>query len=247
MAKPVSNSLIAMVTKEAGDNLLSYLKGLGKGVVSNRLKAMVASAEYVGTQWTKKKGESVLRALGAFDIKSEKQAKNYVNAGRVIIVSQMTEDQACKVGLSRIMRFATKLLEDEACATHKTIEVACREYEATIEKKKKEKEDALATAKAAKKQASVEDMKEFLEEAFDEEEGVTETRVWAHVTIHFDFLKAGTELKTVCGDNAHEGLTKLIALVKKEAKSMAEAERKAESEEKKNLESKAKKVASGKK
>lgn len=216
-----TNSIIAEVTKAVGSgSVLDYLKGLGKGVVSNRLKAMVAAASYVGAEWTKKKGDAVLKALSAFDISSERQAKNYVNAGRVIIKAEMDEQQALKIGLSKLMSFGAKLLDDEATDTVSMVTTAIAEYEGV----KAAKAEEIATKKkadaAAKKQETL-DSNEMLNEEFDEEEGLTDTRVWAHVTVWADSVGIGAELRGICGDNAVTGLKKLAKLVKDTAAAMA--------------------------
>lgn len=225
--KMKQNSLIAMVTTEIGSgSALDYLKTLGKGVVSNRLKAMVAAASYVGAEWTKKKGEAVLKALSAFDISSERQAKNYVNAGRVIIKAQMTEQEAMKVGLSRLMNFGAKLLDEEATTNTATVEATIREYEGVKQQKAEEAAEKKKADAAAKKQETLAS-NEMLNEEFDEEEGLTDTRIWAHVTVWADSAGIGAELRTVCGDNAVTGLKKLAHLIKDaaEAHTKAEAEK----------------------
>ena len=216
-----TNSIIAEVTKAVGTgSVLDYLKGLGKGVVSNRLKAMVAAASYVGSEWTKKKGDAVLKALSAFDISSERQAKNYVNAGRVIIKAEMDEQQALKIGLSRLMSFGAKLLDDEATDSVAMVTTSIAEYEGV----KAAKAEEIATKKkadaAAKKQETL-DSNEMLNEEFDEEEGLTDTRVWAHVTVWADSVGIGAELRSICGDNAVTGLKKLAKLVKETAEALA--------------------------
>ena len=223
--KMKSGSLIAVVTHEIGSgSALDYLKTLGKGVLSNRLKAMVAAASYVGAEWTKKKGEAVLKALSAFDINSERQAKNYVNAGRVIIKAQMTEQESLKVGLSRLMSFGAKLLDDEATTNTATVESSIREYEGARQQKKEEAEAKKKEEAAAKKQATLAE-NELLNEEFDEDEGLTDTRVWAHITVWADAIGVGTELRAICGENAVSGLKKLASMIKAAAEAKAEAEK----------------------
>ncbi len=222
--KMKANSLIAVVTHEIGSSsALDYLKTLGKGVTSNRLKAMVAAASYVGAEWTKKKGEAVLKALSAFDINSERQAKNYVNAGRVIIKAQMTEQEALKVGLSRLMSFGAKLLDDEATSNTATVEQSIREYEGAKAQKAEEAAAKKKEEAAAKKQATLAD-NELLNEEFDEEERRTDTRVWSHLTVWADGIGIGTELRAICGDNAVSGLKKLSSVIKAAAEAKAAAE-----------------------
>ena len=242
-----TNSIIAEVTKAVGTgSVLDYLKGLGKGVVSNRLKAMVAAASYVGSEWTKKKGDAVLKALSAFDISSERQAKNYVNAGRVIIKAEMDEQQALKIGLSRLMSFGAKLLDDEATDTVAMVTTAIAEYEGV----KAAKAEEIATKKkadaAAKKQETL-DSNEMLNEEFDEEEGLTDTRVWAHVTVWADSVGIGAELRAVCGDNAVTGLKKLANVVKNVAAELAETEAKKTSDKATGTDGKAAKAPKSKK
>jgi hypothetical protein len=242
-----TNSLIAMVTSEIGSgSALDYLKGLGKGVVSNRLKAMVAAASYVGSEWTKKKGESVLKALSAFDINSERQAKNYVNSGRVIIKAQMTEQEALKIGLSRLMTFGAKLLDDEVTESTSQVETAIREYEGVKATKAAEIAEKKKADAAAKKQETL-DSNEMLNEEFDEEEGLTDTRVWAHVTVWADSVGIGGELRQVCGDNAVTGLKKLATVIKNVARELAEETAKTESAKATGTEGKATKAPKSKK
>jgi hypothetical protein len=224
--KMKTGSLIAVVTHEIGSgSALDYLKTLGKGVVSNRLKAMVAAASYVGAEWTKKKGEAVLKALSAFDISSERQAKNYVNAGRVIIKAQMSEQEALKVGLSRLMSFGAKLLDDEATTNTATVEQTIREYEGVKQQKAEEAAAKKKEEAAARKQATLAD-NELLNEQFDEDEGLTDTRVWAHVTVWADSVGIGAELRAICGENAVSGLKKLATLIKTTAEAKAVADEK---------------------
>lgn len=242
-----TNSIIAEVTKAVGTgSVLDYLKGLGKGVVSNRLKAMVAAASYVGSEWTKKKGDAVLKALSAFDISSERQAKNYVNAGRVIIKAEMDEQQALKIGLSRLMSFGAKLLDDEATDTVAMVTTAIAEYEGVKAAKAEEIATAKKAAAAAKKQETL-DSNEMLNEQFDEEEGLTDTRVWAHVTVWADSVGIGAELRAICGDNAVTGLKKLAKLVKDTATALAITAAETESEKATGTHGKAAKAPKSKK
>jgi hypothetical protein len=247
MADMKKTSIIAQVTNEIGTgSALDYLKSLGKGVVSNRLKAMVAAASYVGSEWTKKKGEAVMKALSAFDINSERQAKNYVNAGRVIIKSQMSEQEALKVGLSRLMTYGAKLLDEEVTDSTTQVETAIREYEGVKAAKAAEAETAKKAAAAQKKQETL-DSNEMLNEEFDEEEGLTDTRVWAHITVWADSVGIGAELRNVCGDNAVTGLKKLSTVIKNIAAELAEKEAKETSEKATGTDGKAAKTTKSKK
>lgn len=223
MKTTTNTSLIAIVDNEIhGSSPLEYLKSLGKGVVSNKLKAMVASALYVGPEKTKKKLESVLKALSAFDIKSERQAMNYVLAGKVIIKSEATEEQVMKIGLSRIMTFAGRLLDEENVGDSKQVEATIKEYEVKKAEKQAKAAEEAKTAKAEAKQAAL-NAEELLNEEFDEEEGLTATRVWAHLTVWADAEGFANELEQVLGTNAVTGLNKFKAMIKHTAKEMNEA------------------------
>ena len=247
MGNVKTNSLIAMVTTEIGSgSALDYLKGLGKGVVSNRLKAMVAAASYVGSEWTKKKGEAVQKALSAFDINSERQAKNYVNAGRVIIKAQMSEQEALKVGLSKLMTFGAKLLDEESTESTTQVMTAIAEYEGVKATKAAEIAEKKKADAAAKKQETL-DNNEMLNEEFDEDEGLTDTRVWAHVTVWADAVGIGAELRQVCGDNAVTGLKALKNAIVNIAKELAEAAATTESEKATGTHGKAAKTTKSKK
>lgn len=242
-----TNSLIAMVTSEIGSgSALDYLKTLGKGVVSNRLKAMVAAASYVGAEWTKKKGDAVMKALSAFDISSERQAKNYVNAGRVIIKAQMSESDALKIGLSRLMTYGAKLLDEETTETTAMVETAIKEYEGVKATKAAEAAEKKKAEAAAKKQETL-NANEMLNEEFDEEEGLTDTRVWAHLTVWADSVGIGAELRNVCGDNAVTGLKALAKVIKDTSAEVLKANELAESEKATGTTGKAAKAPKSKK
>jgi hypothetical protein len=215
-------SVIAQVTKEAKGNLLNFIKGLGKDVLSNKVKAMVAAAEFVGTEWTKKKGEAVTTALLAFDIKSEKQAKNYINGGRVAIKGQLTEAEILKTKISRLCDFGKRLLEDEATTNIHTIEATIREYESKREQKRKENIDKKDADKSARK-AAAQSTADALEEKFDTDDGApSKERTFAHLSVYFTPIEAA--FTKVLGTNAHTGMNRLQKMIVDKAEEMEKKE-----------------------
>ena len=142
-------SLVADVNKEIGTATpAAYLKTIGKSVVSNKLKAMVAAGIHCGNEITKPKVAKILGTLESFDIRSERMAEYYIKGGFVAIKSQMTEQEIAKIGLSNIMKWSTKLLSDEATGSAKIVQAKIVELQAEAQKRKDAK-DAKADADKA--------------------------------------------------------------------------------------------------
>ena len=218
-------SIAETVQKEISKSksALEYLRGLAKGVLSHKVKAMIGAAIYTGPEITEKKVKTVQEALAAFDIKSARQATNYIKAGRVAIKAQMTEAQVIQVGIARLCDFANKLLNEEATDNFTTVQTHIKTWEGERAKKREQKQNEADAQKAKRKEAAKNSM-ELLNEEFEDEDELSESRVWAHLTVHFADIDA--QIKAVLGDNSSTGLKNLRKLIVNAAEAKAKKETK---------------------
>lgn len=231
-----SGSLVAVVNKEIGKGgAKAYLKALGKSVISNKLKAMVAAGIHCGAEITDPKLKAILSTLEAFDISSQRMAEYYIKGGFVSIKSQMTESEVIKIGLSRLMKWSSKLLKEEATSSHAIVEAKIREYESEQKKKKAEKDVKADEAKAARKQATTSN-RELLDEEFEDGDELSDTRVFAHITVYFADIE--NQVIRVLSENASTAMRKLKSLIQKEFTALEKAD-------KEEAEQKAKVAAAG--
>ena len=231
-----NGSMVQVVTKEIGKSTpAAYLKVLGKSVTSNKLKAMVAAGIHCNMEITAPKVKRILSTLEAFDIRSERMAEYYIKGGFATIKSQMTEAEVVKVGLSRLMKWSTKLLKEEATGSHGIIEAKIREYEADQIAKKESKDAKADEEKAARKQATS-TQEDLLNEEFDDGDELTNTRVFAHITVYFADISH--MVNKVLGTNASSAMTKLKSIINKEFTAIEKADKAKAEEANKDAEAK---------
>ena len=223
--KMKAGSLVAVVSKEIGKKTpASYLKELGKSVVSNKLKAMVAAGIHCGNEITEPKVKKILGTLEAFDIRSERMAEYYIKGGFVAIKAQLTEAEIVKLGLSNLQKWSTKLLKEEATGSFAIVDAKIKEYASELVKKQEAKKAKADEEKAARKQATMTST-ELLNEKFEEDEGLTDSRVFAHIEVYFADISH--MVHKVLGTNAASGMKKLKSLIQREFTAIEKADKEA--------------------